>query len=254
MEITEKKKFRFGLIGKNISYSFSKGYFTNKFSKMGLDTHSYENFDLEEITEFTNLLKDNNNIVGFNVTIPYKEQIMPLLTKIQPEAQKIGAVNTIKVIGNNTYGYNTDAHGFQQSIAPHLKAHHSKALILGTGGASKAVAHVFAELGIRYKFVSRNPAEGQLQYRDLNRDIMDNYSVIVNCTPLGTFPNIEDKPTIPYSLITEKHLLYDLIYNPEKTAFLLAGEAQGAQICNGANMLELQAEKAWSIWNSNEEL
>ncbi|SMG51275.1 shikimate dehydrogenase family protein [Arenibacter troitsensis] len=250
MEKTESDKIRFGLIGKNISYSFSRGYFTKKFSEMGLERHSYENFDFDHIDQFKGLLEQNSNIKGFNVTIPYKEQVMPFLSKIDPEAQAIGAVNTIKIIGQQTIGFNTDAYGFQKSIEPHLRVHHKKALILGTGGASKAVAFVLNKLGISYKFVSRSPKEGQLNYTELNKEVLTDHTVIVNCTPLGTYPNISDKPDLPYNFITDQHLLFDLIYNPEKTAFLLAGEQQGGKISNGSNMLKFQAEKSWEIWNS----
>tara|TARA_R110002049_G_scaffold18326_4_gene70200 strand:- start:2926 stop:3678 length:753 start_codon:yes stop_codon:yes gene_type:complete len=250
MEKIEKNKSRFGLIGKNISYSFSRGYFTKKFSELGLEQHSYENFDLEQIDLFKNILEQNGDITGFNVTIPYKEQIMPFLSNIDPEAKAIGAVNTIKIVKKETIGYNTDAYGFQKSIEPYLKNHHKKALILGTGGASKAVAFVLNKLGIAHKFVSRNPKNDQLNYKDLNKAVLSSYTVIVNCTPLGTYPNINDKPDIPYNFITDQHLLFDLIYNPEKTAFLLAGEQEGGKISNGSNMLEFQAEKSWEIWNS----
>jgi shikimate dehydrogenase len=250
MEKTERDKVRFGLIGKNISYSFSRGYFTKKFSEMGLDRHSYENFDLERIDQFTDIMEQNSTIKGFNVTIPYKEQIMPFLSQIDPEAQAIGAVNTIKILGNKTVGFNTDAYGFQKSIEPYLKEHHKKALILGTGGASKAVSFVLNKLGISYKFVSRNPKSNQYNYTDLNKQVLLGHTVIINCTPLGTYPNINDKPNIPYNFITDQHLLFDLIYNPEKTAFLLAGELQGGNISNGSNMLQFQAEKSWEIWNS----
>jgi shikimate dehydrogenase len=250
MEKTERNKIRFGLIGKNISYSFSRGYFTKKFSELGLERHSYENFDLEHIDQFMGLLEENSNVKGFNVTIPYKEQIIPFLSKIDPEAQAIGAVNTIKVDGQQTIGFNTDTYGFQKSIEPYLKEHHKKALILGTGGASKAVAYVLHLLGISYNFVSRNPKDGQLNYPDLNKEVLTDHTVIVNCTPLGTYPNINDKPDLPYHFITDQHLLFDLIYNPEKTAFLLAGEQQGSIIINGYNMLQFQAEKSWQIWNS----
>ncbi len=250
MEKIEEKLVRFGLVGKNISYSFSKGYFTQKFSDLHLNNHSYDNFDLQEIEEFNNLIKKYPNILGLNVTIPYKEAIIPYLTELHPKTAKIGAVNTIKITKKGLIGYNTDVYGFQKSIEPLLKTQHTKALILGTGGASKAVAFVFDDLGIQYRFVSRSPKDNNLSYSDLNREIIENHTVIVNCTPLGTYPKIEEKPEIPYDFINENHLLFDLIYNPEKTAFLKAGEQRGAAICNGYNMLRLQAEKAWEIWNS----
>ena len=249
MEKTESK-VRFGLIGRNINYSFSKAYFTQKFKDLQLDNYSYENFDFQNIDELASVLKNTHHIKGFNVTIPYKQDVIKFLSGIDAKAESIGAVNTIKLTKKGLIGYNTDYYGFQKSIEPALKKHHKKALILGTGGASKAVAFVFKELKIDFKFVSRNPTKDQLNYSDLNNGIIKEYTVLVNCTPLGTFPKIENKPNIPYEFINPKHLLFDLIYNPEKTAFLLEGESRGAQIKNGNKMLELQAEKAWKIWNS----
>ncbi|MBD1263021.1 shikimate dehydrogenase [Maribacter polysiphoniae] len=248
MGIIEKNNY--GLVGKNISYSFSESYFEEKFKKLGLEGYSYRNFDLSQIEEFTPLIQENKHIKGLNVTIPYKEAVIPYLDRLNKKAKKIGAVNTIKFTKKGLKGYNTDIYGFKKSIKPFLTKNHTKALILGTGGASKAVAFVFGELGIKFKFVSRRPKKNQLLYTDLNEKIMKEYTVLVNCTPLGTFPNIEEKPNIPYQWITDAHLLFDLIYNPEKSAFLREGENQGAAICNGLRMLELQAEKAWKIWNS----
>ncbi len=246
----ENKKARFGLLGRNISYSFSRGYFTQKFSDLDLNNHTYENFDLQDIKEFASLIKENKDITGFNVTIPYKQDVMSYLDSLDPKAEKIGAVNTIKTTKDGLRGYNTDIHGFQKSIEPFLRKRHKKALILGTGGASKAVAFVFNELGIAYKFVSRTAKEHQFSYEQLTKEIIEDYTVIVNCSPLGTHPNIKDKPAIPYKHLSKEHLLFDLIYNPEKTAFLQEGEKLGAAICNGSKMLELQAEKSWEIWNS----
>jgi len=248
MKNIEKNKF--GLVGKNISYSFSKGYFTQKFKDLGLDHNSYENFDLSAIEDFQTLIQHNKNLKGLNVTIPYKEVVIPYLNKLDSKAGKIGAVNTIKFTKKGLKGYNTDIYGFKKVIKPFLKKRHRKALILGTGGASKAVAFVFGELGIKHKYVSRNPDENQFGYVDLNEKVLKKYTVLVNCTPQGTFPNIADKPDIPYQFISTRHLLFDLIYNPEKTAFLREGENQGAAISNGLRMLELQAEKSWEIWNS----
>lgn len=244
------EKNKFGLVGKNISYSFSKGYFTQKFNDLGLKGHTYENFDLVQIEDFQKLIDQNDTLKGLNVTIPYKEAVIPYLEKLNEKARKIGAVNTIKFTKKGLKGYNTDIYGFKKSIRPLLKKHHKKALILGTGGASKAVAFVFGEMGISFKYVSRNPADNQIGYADLDEKILGEYTILVNCTPLGTFPNNMDLPDIPYQFITDKHLLFDLIYNPEKTAFLKEGEKRGASICNGLRMLELQAEKAWEIWNS----
>ena len=250
MDKKEYKKVRFGLIGRNISYSFSKGYFTQKFSELGLDDYSYENFDLEKIEDISSLIDNNPNIKGVNVTIPYKEAVLPYLTEIHPKAAQIGAVNTIKLHMGQRIGFNTDVYGFRNAIESQLKTHHKKALILGTGGASKAVAFVFDELGIPFQFVSRNPTANQLNYSDLDQNKMEEYTILINCTPLGTFPKVEDKPNVPYQFIGDAHLLFDLIYNPQKTSFLTEGESRGATICNGHRMLQLQAEKSWEIWNS----
>lgn len=245
-------RIKFGIIGRNISYSFSRKYFLEKFKKLGLDNYQYSNFDIPEIEEFPFLLYHREDeFRGLNVTIPYKEAIIKYLDEVDPEAQKIGAVNTIKVTDDNQLiGYNTDVYGFQKSIEPLLKSHHKKALILGTGGASKAIAYVFAKLNIAYQFVSRHEVENMLAYEMLDAEIMDEYSIIVNCTPVGTHPNIESAPPIPYQYLSDKHLLYDLIYNPVETKFLLEGKKRGASIKNGLEMLELQAEKSWKIWNS----
>jgi len=246
------KRYKFGLIGKNISYSFSKKYFTEKFKKLGLNTFKYHNYDLPEIDEFPFVLyQREDDFIGFNVTIPYKESIIKYLDKVEEEAQMIGAVNTIKVTSENKLiGYNTDVYGFQKSIKPILKQHHKKALILGTGGASKAISYALNKLEIENKFVSRKELENNFLYSDLNENIIAKYTVIINCTPLGTYPNIEDLPDIPYKYITNKHLLFDLIYNPAETKFLKEGKKKGAIIKNGYEMLELQAEKSWEIWNS----
>ncbi len=242
------KKYRFGLVGKNISYSFSKGYFTDKFSDLGLKGYSYENFDLQHINELPELLTSNPEVMGLNVTIPYKQEVIAYLDELDTQAEEIGAVNTIKFDGKRLIGYNTDAYGFQKSIEPFLKSHHTKALILGTGGASKAIAFVLGQLGIGVTYVSRNPDATQIGYDDLNRSVLENHLVLVNCTPLGTYPNVDQKPDIPYTHITEQHLLFDLIYNPENTAFLKEGKQQGADIVNGLGMLQLQADRAWEIW------
>ena len=250
MAKTEKDKTGFGLIGRNISYSFSKTYFNNKFKALNLPDYSYENFDLPNLEEFNSLIKKNDTLRGLNVTIPYKEEIIPYLDSLDKNARRIGAVNTIKFTKDGLIGYNTDAYGFKKSIQPFLTKSHKNALILGTGGASKAIAFVLKELGITYKYVSRNPVGDQIGYSELNKETILTHTILINCTPLGTFPNIEAKPDVPYEFLTSNHLLFDLIYNPVKTAFLLSGERKGAIICNGAKMLELQAEKAWRIWNS----
>lgn len=248
MEEKEIKKNRFGLLGRNITYSFSRGYFTQKFEDLGLGDHSYENFDIQDISEFDSVLSQEN-LRGLNVTIPYKEAVLPYLAELDDKAREIGAVNTIKLTRKGPKGYNTDAHGFQKSMEALVKPHHNKALILGTGGASKAVRWVLQQMGIETTYVSRSEAAGQLTYGELDRAILEEHPLIVNCTPLGTFPKVEEKPPIPYQFIGQRHLLFDLIYNPDKTAFLAQGEARGASIGNGLGMLKWQAEKAWEIWN-----
>lgn len=251
MENTQKNKSGlFGLVGRNISYSFSRGYFSKKFSDLGLTDYSYVNFDIEDISHFSKILKEHPRVKGMNVTIPYKQAVIPFLDSLNKNAKAIGAVNTIKVTKKGKLkGYNTDFYGFKKSITPHLKPNHTKALILGTGGASKAIAFALTKLGIDYNFVSRSSANADFSYKILTRNIIEDHSIIINCTPLGTHPNISEKPPIPYQYITKKHLLYDLIYNPEETAFLKSGKEKGAGICNGLKMLEFQAEKAWKIWN-----
>ena len=249
MEETSRTSRYYGLIGRNISYSFSKAYFTEKFLGLGLRGHSYENFDLASISEFRTLLKQRT-LHGLNVTIPYKQEIIPYLHELSPEAETIGAVNTIKFSENRLIGHNTDAYGFKRSLAPLLKDHHQKALILGTGGASKAVVFVLDQLGIGSTLVSRSPGKGQLSYANLGTEHLEANLLLINCSPVGTYPNLLDKPTIPYEFLTSNHLLYDLIYNPEETAFLTEGRKRGAVIQNGLAMLQFQAERAWEIWNS----
>lgn len=251
MEEKRSKKL-FGLVGKNISYSFSRGYFAEKFEMLDLHDHEYVNFDLTVINELDDILKEHNSsLKGMNVTIPYKEEIIPFLHKVDKKAKKIGAVNTIKITKKGKLkGYNTDYYGFKNSLKPLLKEKHKKALILGTGGASKAIAYALKKLNIEYAFVSRKAKnETMFSYNDLNKTVVEDHLVIINCTPLGTSPNITEKPNIPYQYIGEHHILYDLIYNPAESAFLKSGKENGATIKNGLQMLELQAEKAWEIWN-----
>ena len=220
----------FALVGRNIGYSFSQKYFTEKFKREGINDCEYIYFDIQNLNELPALLKSTSNLRGMNVTIPYKREVMKLLTAVDATAQAIGAVNTIKVTPDGLVGYNTDYYGFSKSLSPLLQPQHTHALILGTGGASSAVAYA-------------------LKNTELTKEIIENYHLIINCTPLGTFPNINDCPPIPYQYLTPEHLLYDLIYNPSQTTFLHRGEKQGATTCNGQLMLELQAEKAWEIWN-----
>lgn len=247
----ENPKKVFGLVGRNIGYSFSKDYFTQKFADLKLDSYTYENFDIAAISDFSTI-KNRQNIFGLNVTIPYKEAIIPYLDELSDNAAKIGAVNTIKFMNDGkAIGYNTDWYGFNKSLEPMLKPHHQRALILGTGGASKAVAFALDELGIHYTFVSRN-SEHAISYDSLNAATFDRHQIIINCTPLGTLPNIDDCPPIPYEYFTTDHITFDLIYNPAETKFLKQAAASGATIKNGYEMLVFQAEKAWEIWKSNE--
>ncbi|MFK7000946.1 shikimate dehydrogenase family protein [Flavobacterium oreochromis] len=242
---------KLGLLGRNISYSFSKNYFKDKFQNESLTSFfSYDNYDIQKIDEFKNIIINEPNLIGLNVTIPYKEEIIPLLDRLSETAKYIGAVNTIKINSKKELiGDNTDFYGFQESLIPLLCDHHKKALILGTGGASKAIAYALKNLGIEYLFVSRKQSLNTISYNELNASIITEYNIIINCTPLGTYPNIKDCPSIPYEFITSNHLVYDLIYNPEKTTFLIKAKEKGAIIKNGYEMLVLQAEKAWEIWN-----
>lgn len=246
----ETIKKRFGLLGRNINYSFSRGYFTEKFKNENIEGCSYENFDIPEITEFSKIIENNSNIYGINVTIPYKEQVIPYLDKLSKKAAKIGAVNTIKFTKKGKLkGYNTDYYGFMESLKPLLETHHKKALILGTGGASKGVAFALEELGIDYTFVSREAKQNTLTYEQINLETFQNYQIVINCSPVGTSPNTEAFPLIPYEYFTEKHIAYDLIYNPAETQFLKKAAAKGAKTKNGQDMLVYQAEKSWEIWN-----
>lgn len=243
-------KRRFGLLGRNISYSFSKGYFTEKFSDEVFTGNSYENFDISEINNFTELVRNNPDLKGLNVTIPYKEQVIPFLDKLSKKAALIGAVNTIKFTKSGKLkGYNTDYYGFKKSLKPLLQPHHKKALILGTGGASKGVAFALDELNIPYIFVSREAKENIIDYDLINATTFDNFQIIINCTPVGTSPNTDASPNLQYDFFTDKHIAYDLIYNPAETQFLKKAKENGAIIKNGYDMLIFQAEKAWEIWN-----
>ncbi len=241
---------KFGLIGKNIGYSFSKTFFSQKFEREKLP-HSYENFDIPSFDFFPNILSKNEDLKGLNVTIPYKEVVIPMLDSLDEEAKKIGAINTIKVSKNKKLkGFNTDHYGFRKSLEEFLPLQRKTALILGTGGASKAVAFALDSLDFEYKFVSRKENHNVFSYCSLDHSTIEKYLLIINCTPLGTFPNITDCPEIPYQFVSKNHLLFDLIYNPSETEFLKRGKLKGAKTSNGLKMLEFQAEKAWEIWNS----
>lgn len=238
---------QYGLIGKSLQHSFSKDYFEQKFKKIGVDAE-YKNYESESLKDIKSLL--NSDIDGFNVTIPYKEQVMNLLDQIDTVAKKVGAVNTLKKTSQGWIGYNTDVYGFRQSIKPFLEGHHNKALVLGTGGASKAVIYVLKNMGIDVIQVSRTSDKGDFTYHQINEHMMRFCPLIINTTPVGMFPNTKKAPDLPYQYITEKHFLVDLVYNPVETVFLKKGKLNGAQIMNGKSMLELQAEKSWEIWNS----
>lgn len=244
---------KYGLIGYPLKHSFSIGYFNEKFSSEGIDAE-YVNFEIPAINDFIEVIQENPDLCGLNVTIPYKEQVIPFLDELDPDTAKIGAVNVIKIIRQKAkvklVGYNSDIIGFTQSIQPLLQPHHRKALILGTGGASKAVYHGLKKLGIEGVFVSRTrKTEDMLTYEDLTPEIIQEHTVIVNCTPLGMYPKVDFCPDIPYQELTPNHLLYDLLYNPNVTLFMKKGEEQGAVTKNGLEMLLLQAFAGWEIWN-----
>ena len=243
----------FGLIGYPLGHSFSKNYFTEKFAKEGITDARYELFPIPSIDELPSLLGHHKNLVGLNVTIPYKESVLPYLDDLSPEARQIGAVNVITIHQNRLKGYNSDAIGFQESLLRLLgKTKIEKALIFGTGGSSKAVSFVLQECNISYKFVSRSPEIGEISYDDINKQLLNNHQLLINTTPLGMHPNTDSCVPIPYSNLTPSHFLFDLVYNPELTTFLRKGLDQGCKIQNGLEMLVGQAEAAWKIWNRNE--
>lgn len=244
---------KYGLIGYPLGHSFSKNFFNEKFHSEGIDAE-YVNFELPSIAELPEVLLANRNLEGLNVTIPYKEQVISYLDELDADAAAIGAVNVIKIIRPakgriKLKGYNSDIIGFTQSIEPLLEPQHKKALILGTGGASKAVFHGLKKLGLESKFVSRTPREGMLTYAELTPEVMEEYKVVVNCTPVGMYPRADEYPDIPYECLSPNHLLYDLLYNPDTTLFMKKGADRGAVTKNGLEMLLLQAFGAWNIWN-----
>ena len=244
---------KYGLIGYPLGHSFSKNYFNEKFENENIDAE-YINFEIPTIDALPEVLATNPELRGLNVTIPYKEKVISFLDSVSPEARAIGAINVIKVEhkGNETIlkGYNSDVIGFTKSIAPLLKRHNKKALILGTGGASKAIDYGLKSLGLETVKVSRYERPGTIQYSKITPEIIKEYNVIVNCTPCGMYPNIEECPELPYEAMTEKNILYDLIYNPDQTKFMKLGAKQGATVKNGLEMLLLQAFASWEFWNS----
>ncbi len=239
----------FGLIGFPLSHSFSVRYFEEKFSKENIRDAQYLNFPIESIEDFPALV-DGQNLSGLNVTIPYKQQVIEYLDELDSIAEEIGAVNLIKFENGKRKGYNTDVHGFRESLKNLIGKHKPKALIIGTGGSSKAVSYALKELGIEFNFVSRRKTSEVFTFSDLNQEIISEHLLIVNTTPLGMFPNESDCAPIPYPFISPAHFLFDLVYNPAETLFLKNGKAQGASVKNGYEMLVLQAEENWRIWNS----
>ncbi len=245
----------YGLIGYPLGHSFSAGYFADKFKNENIKDSVYRNFPIENISKLANIISDNHELIGLNVTIPYKEQVIQFLDEIDAEAKGVGAVNTLKILRNeNSYklkGFNSDVYGFQTSLQPYLKNFHKKALILGTGGASKAIKFVLKKLNIEYISASiEELKENEIRYEVIDKKMIEDRLLIIHATPLGTFPNINSCPPIPYEFITPKHVLFDLVYNPEETLYLKKGKEKGATTINGLKMLHMQAEKSWEIWNS----
>ncbi len=240
---------RFGLIGKTLKHSFSKNYFTQKFRSDQISDCRYDIFELPSITELPHLVNRYPDLEGINITIPYKEEVLSFLDEKSKVVQEIGACNCIQVVNGRLHGYNTDVTGFKNSLQPKLKPGHKKALILGSGGAAKAVKYALKELEIDFLVVSRRKEFGDLGYQEVNEEILKQYTLVINTTPLGMYPNIHEAPPIPYEFLTPQHFLFDLTYNPEKTTFLQQGESRGAQIANGYEMLVIQAEESWQIWN-----
>lgn len=240
----------YGLIGAKLGHSFSKDFFSKKFAKEGISAE-YRNFEIDNIEKFSDIIE--YGVYGLNITIPYKEQVIDFLDKIDPIAEKIGAVNVVKIVRNadnlETIGYNSDIVGFTESIRPLIENHHKKALILGTGGASKAVIEGLKLMNVKSQLVSRTKSPNTITYSELSSNLLEEYTIIVNTTPLGMFPNTDSFPDIPYEFLSNKHLCYDLTYNPEETRFLKLSRNNGAKTKNGLEMLILQALESWRIWN-----
>lgn len=243
----------YGLIGFPLGHSFSLPYFSEKFVREGIEAE-YRNFPLEDISDFESLVKKVEKLVGLNVTVPYKEKVIPYLHTLSETARNIGAVNTISFRRSEKdlklEGDNTDVIGFRRSLEEHLEKQHGSALVLGTGGSSKAVSYVLEQMGIEYNLVSRSSGQGKISYEEVDADRLSRTLLIINTTPLGMFPNISSFPALPYEVLTPKHLLFDLVYNPDLSRFLELGEKRGAKIINGYDMLVYQAEASWKIWNT----
>lgn len=261
---------KYGIIGFPLGHSFSRGFFTEKFAREGIDAQ-YLNFEIPDASMLLDVLRDNPELRGLNVTLPHKQAVIPLLDELSDEAREIGAVNVIKIERLNDLqfndcrpqslnpqilkssihlkGFNSDIIGFTDSIKPLLKPHHKRALVLGTGGASRAIRVGLTRLGLEWKYVSRSPREGMFTYSELNAEILKEHTVIVNCSPVGMFPKVDAAPAIPYECLTPQHLLFDCVYNPEDTLFMKKGREQGAIVKNGLEMLHLQAIASWRFWN-----
>jgi shikimate dehydrogenase len=244
----------FGLIGYPLSHSFSKKFFSEKFKAEQIDGHAYELFPIEDAKLVLQLIADNPSLCGLNVTIPHKLAVMPLLDELDGAAAKIGAVNCISIKRDETgvflTGFNTDAYGFAESLKPLLEPQHQKALIFGDGGAAKAVKYVLNQLNIPYTIVARKPSQNTMLYEEVTPAVLSEHKLLINTTPLGMSPNLESYPAIPYQALTSEHLAYDLVYNPEETVFLTKAKEQGVKVKNGLEMLYLQAERSWYIWNA----
>ena len=238
----------YGLIGYPLTHSFSKNYFTEKFTREGLENCRYENFPLADINDLQKIIDENPGLHGINVTIPHKESVLPFLHQVNDLVKQTRACNCIKISNKKLFGYNTDVIGFEKALVGKLSKEHKNALVLGTGGAAKAVEFVLKKLEISYRYVSRYPSVKTLSYEQLTPHVIEKNTLIINTTPLGMYPKVTEAPPIPYDLVTPKHFLFDLIYNPTKTLFLKKGEASGATIENGYDMLVYQAEESWRIW------
>jgi shikimate dehydrogenase len=242
---------KYGLIGFPLSHSFSKGFFAEKFAKEHIVNTQYENYPIESVNQFHQLWQQEPQLEGMNITIPHKKAVIPFLDHTSTVVNAINACNCIRKYNGKLYGYNTDVIGFEKSLQPFLQPHHQKALILGTGGAAAAVAWVLQKLGISFKYVSRSSnGEEVISYEALNNTILQEHLLIINTSPVGMYPHVNEAPNLNYEALTDKHHLYDLIYNPAETLFLTKGKERGASIQNGLEMLHLQAEASWEIWNS----
>jgi len=239
----------FGLIGYPLGHSFSKKYFIDKFEREGITGNAYELYPLEQIGQLEDLLVSNPDLAGLNVTIPYKEQVIAYLDSMSPVVEEIGACNCIRIEDGHLIGHNTDVIGFSRALLPQLKPHHKRALIFGTGGSSKAVAYSLKELNIPFLQVSRTPGNGMIAYEEIDQSMLEAHTLLINTTPVGMYPDVMKAPAIPYAFIGADHYLFDLVYNPEQTRFLQEGALRGAAVENGSDMLVIQAEASWEIWN-----